>query len=282
MKTGVFFDVPMDEYLAVEALSASGAECLISHGKWGFYMRNLHPDRERRQTNALADGELLHTYLLEPERFGREYMRGPDGPEDKRLKIWKEAIAEAEASGRQILKPSQYEWLARCRAEVEAHPFAKSAILSDQGLSEVTVYWEMGGVPCKARFDRLMPKIGIDLKKTRDASDEGFMREAERYRYDIKASWYLSACQAMLALGDDRFQQTHFGFVAVEQNWPQLVNVFAYEIDDLRRADRQIAAAVELYRDGLENGWGRDDLHVKRLHLPAWVKNREDDDDVGA
>jgi len=278
MKTGVFFDVPMADYLAVDALSASGCEALISHGKWGFYMRNLHPDRERRETNALADGELLHTYLLEPERFAREYMRGPDGPEDKRLRAWKDAIAEAEATGRQILKPSQFAWLARCRAEVDAHPFARSAILGSSGLSEVTVYWEMGGVHCKARFDRLMPKIGIDLKKTRDASDDGFVREAERYRYDIKASWYLSASNAMLDLGDDRFQQTHFGFVAIEQGWPQLVNVFAYEREDLRRADRQIAQAIELYRDGLENGWGRDDLVVKRLRLPAWVRDREDDD----
>ena len=279
MKTGVFFDVPMADYLAVEALSASGAECLISHGKWGFYMRNLHPDRERRETVALADGELLHTYLLEPDRFAQEYMRGPDGPEDKRLGVWKKALAEALMSGQQILKPSQFEWLTRCKAQIAAHPFAKSAILGAAGLSEVTVYWEQGGVPCKARFDRLMPRIGIDLKKTRHASDDGFMREAERYRYDIKASWYLSASNAMMSMGDDRFQQTHFGFVAVEQNWPQLVNVFAYEREDLRRADRQIADAIEMYRDGLQNGWGRDDLMVKRLRLPAWVKNREDRED---
>lgn len=278
MTCGVFFDVPMSEYLETEALSASGVDELCRHGKWGFYKRHLDPERERKETVALADGELLHTYLLEPERFDSTYMEGPEGVTDKRTREWKQAVLAASESGREILHPDTFRWLRRARAEVEAHPFAKSAIMGP-GHSEVTVYWEHGGVPCKARFDRLLPKIGIDLKKTRDASEDGFVREAERYRYDIKAAWYLMACRAAWEMGDKRFQQTHFGFVAVEITWPSLVNVFAYESEDLRRAERDIDRAVEMYRDGYLHGWERDDLMVKRLRLPAWVKDREADDE---
>jgi len=271
MKTGVYYDMPMADYLDIKALSASGVEHLVKGGKWGFYKHCLDPARERKETDSLSNGELLHTFILEPERWNREYLVGPN-TEDKRKKEWQDAKKIAESTGKSLLHPNDIAWLNRCLSEIKIHPFANSALLGE-GKSEVTVVWEWAGNLCKARFDRLLPKIGIDLKTTRDASDRGFVRESWTYRYDVKAAWYLAASRAFAELG-----QSHFGFVAVEIEYPSLVNVFVYEYSDLAIAERDILQAMNLYRDGLNNGWEREDRVIKRLELPKWaIKQREED-----
>jgi hypothetical protein len=267
---GIHTDWTMAQYLELEALSASGVEALINGGKWGFYKRFLDPERERKETKSLNNGELLHTFILEPERFEDEYLRGPD-VDDKRKKEWRDAKAEAESSGKQILDNDTFKWLYRCRDEIKAHPFAAAALLSP-GESEKTVVWEESGIRCKARIDRCLKNIIIDLKSTRDASDNGFEREAARYRYDIKAAWYLRAARQYPEL-----QQKHFGMVAIEIEYPSLCNVFVYEPAQLVKAERQIERAMLSYADGIKNGWKRDDLVVKSLRLPKWLEAMDDD-----
>ena len=264
---GVHNNWPMAAYLETEALSASGIDHLLK-SRWHYYKFALDPDRERRDTKCLSNGELLHTYLLEPERFEATYRKGPDCA--KNLKIWKDAAAEAKTDGLELLAPSEYHWLARCRREVDAHPFARAALLSP-GQSEKTVIWQDPlGFQCKARFDRVMTRCIIDLKSTRDASDNGFEREAARYRYDIKAAWYLEAARQFPELGQD-----HFGIVAIEIEYPSLVNVFVYEPQDLSKAELDIEKAKIRYAEGLQNGWSRDDAQVKALKLPRWLETQE-------
>jgi hypothetical protein len=273
---GVFEEnsFPMEQYLGLEMMSASWCVDLVTHGKWGFYRRNLDPKRERKETKALSDGTLLHTLILEPKRFAEEYLCGPEGKTDKRLKIWKDAVKEAEEAGKQIIDHETWLRLMAAGEAIDKHPYARGA-LKGPGKSELTVLWDENGIPARARFDRISPKVAFDLKKTRDASDAGFPWEAKRYRYDIKAEWYLRAARAF----PEQLGQGHFGFVAVELEYPHLCNVFVYEPDDLRQARDDVDRALELYADGIKNGWERDDQIIKRLVIPGW--RPKTDDEIG-
>jgi len=274
---GVFEEnsFPMEKYLELRMISASWCADLHTFGKWGFYKRNIDPNRQRRETKALADGTLLHTLILEPARFETEYVCGPEGKTDMRLKVWKDAFKAAEEAGKKIIDHETWLRLMAAAEAIDKHPYARGA-LKGPGQSELTVLWDECGIPARARFDRISPRVGFDLKKTRDASDAGFPWEAKRYHYDIKAEWYLRASRAY----PEQLGQTHFGFVAVELEWPNLCNVFVYEPDDLKPAKAAIDRALELYADGIKNGWDRDDQIIKRLVIPGWRPKTDEDSEI--
>lgn len=81
---GIYFRMPMDQYLAVERLSKSGIKRLrISPADfWADSWLNplkeeLTPEQERYRERAKMIGRAYHSARLEPELFAKEYVREP-------------------------------------------------------------------------------------------------------------------------------------------------------------------------------------------------------------
>lgn len=82
MQNGIYFDMPLEDYLEIERLSKSGIkQILISPADfWADSWLNpepekLTPEQERRRALARLLGKAYHTARLEPWRFEEDYCR---------------------------------------------------------------------------------------------------------------------------------------------------------------------------------------------------------------
>lgn len=100
---------------------------------------------------------------------------------------------------------------------VQNHPEAAELLYTPQGTSEVSVFTEVDGIPCKARFDRLNDScVAVDLKTT--AAKPGptsLARAVLDYGYEIQADHYMRVAAAA-GLDVDTFI---FVWVAKDDPW---------------------------------------------------------------
>lgn len=82
MEDGIYFDIPLEEYLAIERLSKSGIkQIMISPADfWADSWLNpeperLTPEQERRRNLSRLLGKAYHTARLEPWLFDEQYCR---------------------------------------------------------------------------------------------------------------------------------------------------------------------------------------------------------------
>lgn len=82
MKDGIYFGLPMDDYLAIERLSKSHIKNLLVSPAdfWAESWLNpepetLTPEQEKRREKARLLGKAYHTARLEPDQFDRLYAR---------------------------------------------------------------------------------------------------------------------------------------------------------------------------------------------------------------
>src|ERR1700722_18275726 len=70
---GIYFNMPVDEYHRIPALSNSGIKQLLV-SPLNYWHHNLNPDRtEERDTAAQRFGTATHCRLLEPACFPERY-----------------------------------------------------------------------------------------------------------------------------------------------------------------------------------------------------------------
>ena len=193
----------------------------------------IHPAREKH----FILGEALHTTLLEtPDDYEARFSVEPDGrfyadaartvaeikailddadiPYDKGMKkaelvtiaedndlghqVWDSIrarhLAEVEA-GKSPLSWSEDNALRHMGELARSHPQIGPAL--SVALSEVSVFWEEGGILFRARFDKIAPAWTMDLKsfsgwQGRDPRDAA-LRQIVEHEYDIQATHYHDA-----------------------------------------------------------------------------------------
>lgn len=121
---------------------------------------------------------------------------------------------------------------------LKTHPVA-SELLYGAGRSEVSVFAEVDGVKCKARFDRLTSSgVGVDLKTFSGLpSPHAITRAVLDYGYDMQADHYWRVASAA------GVELESFQFVFVGKEPPYFVNVVDLDATFYERADvlRQVA-----------------------------------------
>lgn len=261
----VIYGMPMEKYAALPHTNFSKLKLLAkspAHFRHGLV-------EEREDTDALKLGRGVDLAVFEPERFGFLCTVAPDV--DRRTKAGKEEWAKfcAANDGKEILKAD--EW-ADCLA-------LQKAILSDAtakryvtgGKSQVTLLWEHAlldnySLPLKGRVDFETEDFLVDLKTTRDASPQGFMRQAWNYEYWIQASMYLDGYEAITG------KRKKFALVAAEKAAPHVVQV--YLVPDALLAMgreeyvRRLAVLASCRIDSRWPGYAEGEL---TLEVPRWA-----------
>ena len=77
-RPGIFTDIPLEEYLAWEAVGASDLSNMIRSPAYCRY-KQQNPD-EDKQTPAKRLGSAIHCILLEPDEWGKRYCVDPQSP----------------------------------------------------------------------------------------------------------------------------------------------------------------------------------------------------------
>lgn len=272
---GVVMNLPRSKYELVQRVNWSSLK--VVGRSPAHYRHELL--RQGADTAARKLGRACHLAALEPERYRHEVAVWTEGR--RAGKKWEAFCSEHE--GQELLKEDEAELCQAIQRAVRNDSAAAKYLAGGQG--EVSLFWThvtppMGALPgysldCKGRVDFLATdRALVDLKTTRDASEDGFGREVYKYRYHAQAAFYADGYAAATGI------RLPYVVVAVESAPPHVVQVY-------RVPDRVLDAGRELYRALLDR------LHICREHatwpgyfdgeaelsLPKWAAGGADDDD---
>ena len=260
-------DVPIEEYHAGEELSSSKLRLFDKPGgpakvRYG----------ERKETDSLRLGSLIHSVVLEPHTVEHRYRACT-------LTTWsgREFNRQAERAAQDavdLVKQDDLNGALRVRDAVMSNPVARE-ILSPGAEIERSGYWtwECGGgidVPCRLRTDILRRDIRVvgDLKSARSADESGFGWAAGEHGYDWQQAFYLTGIETF----DPELRIEAFIFIVVEPEPPFLTACYEIEAHQGEDARTEVAVAVENYgiclRDDVWPGYP-DTLETLRVRRRA-------------
>lgn len=277
--TGRLHHMGRDEYSRLKRDNWSALKHLArspAHYRHALFSDDVDSDPKKM-------GRCVHMAVLEPEVFASSVATWDGGT--RRGKEW-EAFKSAN-EGHELLTVGERAKCLAIAAAVRGNPM--TAPYLSRGRGEVTVLWEyemptVMGLPgykfeMKSRLD-FVPEHGplVDLKMTRDASEEGFGRECANYWYHAQAALYRDAYFA--ATGEER----DYVLVAVEGDAPHVAQVH-------KVTPKQLQVGRSLYREWLAtlnhcrtHGHypAYSDVPVE-LRLPRWSMPEDESnlDDVG-
>ena len=267
------------EYHSLDYVSKSHLD-EVNKSPFHYWDRYINPDRVVPEpTKQMLLGSAMHTMVLEPELFEKEYLvesaNAPKRPTAAQLNAKKpstqtlDAIAywkkfDEKANGKNLISIDDYERLTIMRKRIFDHP-AASTILNMSGVTEQSYQWKdsQTGEICKSRpdFHTSDNTLLVDLKTTEDASMFGFQKSIHSFRYHVQAAWYLRS----LAKAEQ------FVFIAVEKKPPYLVAVYNASKDMVeagnRAADKNLALLAECRKSDKWVGYSEE---IQDIDLPRY------------
>lgn len=324
---GIYFGMPEDEYHADCSLGSTDLRNLIVSPLQYYWYSPANPNRgPGKDTPALRYGRAIHKCVLEGREafdalYAKKYQKPLPGQlvtsEDLKQKckelgiassgtkaVMTERILElapdtqiydvevarynAQIGDRIVLEESDYYEIILAAENIKANMHLEHAF--QNGMSEVSVFWEQQGVPCKARFDYLKPRAVVDLKSTRNALNQRWSVAVSNFlargTYEIQATHYLNGRTILpilfnegLVYGecDEKWLQSvvdeqdyKFVFVVYQAEGPPLTHgvIFSREENDYLVAMDMIETCFSRYREGFES-YGSAEW-VEPGHIEYW------------
>lgn len=228
-------------------VSKSGLD-LINKAPALYYERYLNPNKkpEQKTSKALLFGSGFHMFVLEPEKIENELAVMPEikgvGSRKRREDF---LLSNYDKT---IVSTSDYLDIVGMRKSILKHPIANKLLLN--GEAEKFFSWTdpVTDVKCKCKPDWLTDSgYIVDLKSTEDASNKGFERSAQKFRYNIQDSFYTDGVK------ENNIDVKAFIFIAVEKKPPYLVNCHMYPHDEKEHARSIYIENLMTYRECKEN-----------------------------
>ena len=271
-----FYKISNDEYHKAEGLSKSKMSLLFG-------------PQPKPSDTVLEDGEMFHTYVLEPDEFDKRYIILPDdckpgsGTGMKARK--EEFLAMAEAANKKVIDPTKIEPFKKMRDAIYSHPLVREYSLLSDGEAELSGFWFDPDykVLTKIRLDYLnkQNRIITDLKSTTDCTEHSFFEQGYKLDYDLLAAHYLYTVTRITEVTHDRFF-----FIAVNKK-PiydfadnEIYGVMVYEANAndefINSGLLKRARALTIYNECIESGkWPQYSQELKAMFLPGWVLRKE-------
>lgn len=162
-------------YLGKNALSSSSIKTLLSSPKT-YYFTTKYGSGE---TQALRDGRLFHTMILEPEKLDDIIFVEAATKASKEYKLAKE-------TGKEVYTKSEKKAAERlCDALLRNEAVKEYLIKAEYEVPQIAM---IDGIPIRAKADILKGNTIIDLKTTTGIKD--FRYSADKYSYDLQAWLY--------------------------------------------------------------------------------------------
>lgn len=298
------FDLPMDFYhgdcCVGPSISSGGLRKIESHSPAHYFAESyLNPEREKKETEALAFGRAAHTLLLGDEPFSRSFVLAPftnwsrnETNGDDVLGDWKVAEKRAwrkeqQDAGKTIVMPDQMATIQGMKEALEAHPIVEGGVF--QGQVEKSIIWqdEETGVWIKARPDVIPDISAAGMSEDDTLSDYKTMIDVRRHKrsrdvIDRGYAQQLALCAE--GLWHTRRQVIRCFVLVLQEKAPPYAVVPVELSQDLiwraaqlnRRAIRMFARCVET------NEWPAYDVPTDLIETPEWMEKRlQQEEDSG-
>lgn len=194
MEPGIYEGLSNAEYHSGAGVSKSQLDLIEAAPALLVWSKNAPQDDSSK---AVKHGSALHSLILEPKSFEREYAVAPIS--FGRSKTAR-ADFEEENSGKLILTAEEWALLQSQRDSVLAHPEARALLGIKGGMAEASAYWvdDDTGLLCRCRPDWWpLPELIVDLKSTDDPSPRAFSYSIRDYRYHVQDSFYSDGAKSI-------------------------------------------------------------------------------------
>jgi len=219
---GIHSDLTREEYDAIAGRTN------FSHLKMMARSPLHYKTAYRMDTSSMTLGRAVHLAVLEPSRYASAVAVWTG---DRRAgKVWD--AFRADNAGKELLTEEEDKAAKAIAASVMGNESARRH-LTGEGTPETSILWKAGEHACKGRLDFDGPISLVDLKSTRDASPEGFGRQAHNLHYISQAAFYSDGYFA--ATGERK----PFVLVAVEPESPFAVQVYRVTEAQIERGRAQ-------------------------------------------
>jgi len=262
-----FANLPNSQYHQSEGVSKSGVMLLLRSPQ--HYRAAYETSRE--PTPAMLLGSLVHTLVLEPEKFESEYAIAPQV--DKRTKAGKAEWESFDAAcgEKAIVTPAQLEQAQAMAAAVRFHQFAGPALTGIE--AEHSFYWHdaESGVLAKCRPDAIKTVASglvlLDLKTTDDASPQAFAKTCAAHGYHVSAAMSMDGVEAVTGQ-----RPLSYRFVVIERNPPYGIAVYELEDQAVSFGRMLYRSALQVFRDCTDIGeWKGYPTATQKIDLPKWA-----------
>lgn len=263
--------------------SSTALKYLKSTSPEHFFAKYILDSEPVKQTQAMLLGSLVHSLILTPDEFDKEYFVMPDL--DLRTKIDKERKAQLVSANPGKI-PVEQEMYDKARAMFDsASKNPQITELIGPAQKELSYFWEcpFSGLNFRAKIDALGPMGMVELKTAQDASLEGFQRQVFNMNYDLSLVHYQKGIHAYRGFGG----LIPAYFVVIESEAPYVTQV--YKASDVLMElghDKWLEAVSKLETGVKQKEWpgyyAKDE--VIEIFPPAWampkalVESVEDDD----
>lgn len=262
-------ELSAERYHSGAGVSNSGLKLIAEKTPAHYFDKYLNPEwAPQHQTKATFVGSAIHAAALEPDRFTKEYLVNPYP--DRRGNRYCDLVASN--PGKSILSQAEAANVAGMRRALYRHPMA-SALLRRVDEAELSAYAidpETGEL-IRIRMDLITTDdVIVDLKKTQDASPDGFARACANYGYLMQSAFYQDTFR--LAAGEPA---RAFVFIAIEELPPHAVGVYALAAEDVMRGRVRYRKALDVYAECRRTGvWPGYSDKIETIALPDWLRSK--------
>ena len=267
MNPGVYPGLSRAEYEAIPAANYSTLKHFnLSPAHAREYM--IHPPEPSK---AMEFGTALHSAILEPTKFKKEYIVAPTV--DRRTKEGKAAWVafEAEHPGGNYLSTDEMEGCNTIIKGIDENETA-TLLLRGEGKNEMCVVWvdEETGLLCKGLIDRFTSLFGwgvvVDIKSTVSAFPPMFAAQSARMSYHVQAAFYIDGLNAVAP------SERRFITLAIEKTRPFCMSAFEYDEQAISEGRAAYRRYLNEYNSCKETGkWPGYPAGINPLSLPKWA-----------
>lgn len=240
---------------------------------------------EKKESEALRQGKIIHQLFENPEKFMDSYMIEPifegrtqkgeltTNPNCKEVRAAKADWYARIKPGAIVLTADDVDLVNGIWASLQNKKLIRN-ILKD-GVNETSLFTTdaVTGVPLACRPDFVSARGHvIDLKTTVSAGEPYFMRQI--FSNSSMSQWYVlqaahyAHCLKMAGVGSGEM----FTFIAIEKSPPYEMNVFPLDIGCLGIGDQWRQIATERYYECLSSGkWAGYDDRAIAVTVPQWA-----------
>lgn len=290
MTPGIYPLIPMTEYLAIDALSASPLRAALEEcPQAGWFKSLMNPERVKEESEAMDRGTIAHAILLEGSTASvavidpRDYPSKTTGaiPKGWTNDAIRKARDDARAAGKFPILAEDFAdvqtMVAVASGYIESlrhtEPAIWNAFQPDGGTSETVMLWDEDGTPCKLRADRIANDYGICINyKTTAGSAEpdAFARSGLiSMGYAFAGAFYRRGIKALTQM------DAHYVHLVQECNPPFLCSLVGMEPNWNAHADAKVRAALNIWKKCSADGrWPGYKNRVYYPALPPWEEPR--------
>lgn len=198
-KDGVYEGLSALDYHAAPRLNFSTLKLMSDCPEQCFLKeKGLLPEKD---SDEMAFGRAYHSFVLTPKLFPLHYHV------TEKIKrtgdAWDEILLSTGLSKDCIFWKEDEAKMKAMRQKLADHP-AFPGLIKDSK-RELTIYFTLQGLPCKARIDIYNPKLRMmgDLKTARSVTPTAFVSDAFRRNYHGQMAWYKLALESVGMPVDD-------------------------------------------------------------------------------